>query len=123
MKMVIVQLGLFIGLSSIMLGQRTVTFSLADRSAQVQGDLYGEGSRGLVLAHGGRFNEKSWKKQAEVFAKSGFLVLAVRFRGDKLNPDGSPSAGGEYWPHCAFGIRRRRFAGEAQGPEAFHCGA
>lgn len=80
------------------LAQRTVTFPLGDHSAEVQGDLYGSGSgsgfRGIVLAHGGRFDEKSWKKQAEVFAATGFLVLAVRFRGDTVNPDGSPSAEG-----------------------------
>jgi pimeloyl-ACP methyl ester carboxylesterase len=75
-------------------GQRTVTFPLGDHSAEVQGDLYGSGTRGIVLAHGGRFNKESWKKQAEVFAASGFEVLAVRFRGDRLNADGSPSAEG-----------------------------
>jgi len=95
MKTLTARLGLFLGfLASLALGQRTVTFPLQDKSAQVQGDLYGKGSRGLVLAHGGRFDEKSWKKQVDVFAKAGFLVLAVRFRGDKFNPDGSPSAEG-----------------------------
>ena len=74
--------------------QRAVTFPLADNSAQVQADLYGSGARGLVLAHGGRFGKESWKKQAEVFAGAGFVVLAVRFRGDSVNPDGSPSAMG-----------------------------
>ena len=90
-----VLLGLFLGVfTNFAAGQKIVTFPLQDNSAQVQGDLYGEGPRGLVLAHGGRFNKESWKKQAEVFAKSGFLVLAVRFRGDRLNPDGSPSSEG-----------------------------
>jgi dienelactone hydrolase len=74
--------------------QRTVTFPLVDGAAQVQGDLYGSGTRGLILAHGGRFDEKSWKPQAEEFARKGFVVLAVRFRGDTMNPDGSPSAEG-----------------------------
>ena len=60
----------------------------------VRGDLYGHGTRGLILAHGGRFDEKSWRKQAEVFANSGFLVFALHFRGDRHNPDGSPSAEG-----------------------------
>lgn len=77
-------------------GQRAVTFPLLNGTGVVQGDLYGTGVRGLVLAHGGRFDEKSWKKQAEVFAGAGFLVLAVRFRGDRLNRDGSPSAEGSY---------------------------
>jgi len=29
------------------------------------GDMYGQGERGLVLAHGGRFNKESWEKQAQ----------------------------------------------------------
>jgi pimeloyl-ACP methyl ester carboxylesterase len=92
----VVSVGLFIGIfGSFASGQKLVSFPLQDGSAQqVQGDLYGKGERGLVLAHGGRFNKESWKKQADVFAKSGFLVLSVRFRGDKVNPDGSPSAEG-----------------------------
>jgi hypothetical protein len=76
--------------------QRTVTFPLGNGVAEVRGDLYGRGTRGLVLAHGGRFDEKSWKKQAEVFAQHGFVVLAVRYRGDRLRSDGSPSAEGSY---------------------------
>ena len=81
--------------------QRTVTFPLGNGLAEVQGDLYGSGTRGLVLAHGGQFDEKSWKKQAEVFAQHGFVVLAVRFRGDRLNSDGSPSAEGSYPDNAA----------------------
>jgi dienelactone hydrolase len=81
--------------------QRTVTFPLGNGVAQVRGDLYGRGTRGLVLAHGGRFDEKSWKKQAEVFAQHGFVVLAVRYRGDRLNSDGSPSAEGSYPDNAA----------------------
>lgn len=78
--------------------QRRVTFPLVSGSGMVSGDLYGSGAGsergGLVLAHGGRFDETSWKPEAEEFARAGFLVLAVRFRGDGLNPDGSPSANG-----------------------------
>jgi len=45
------------------------------------GDVYGEGKRGVVLAHGGRFNKESWKEQAQTLAKAGFRVLAFDFRG------------------------------------------
>jgi dienelactone hydrolase len=88
------------------IAQRRVSFPLGNEAGlrppeamnntvvMVAGDLYGRGTRGLILAHGGRFDEKSWKPQAEEFARAGFLVLAVRFRGDKFNPDGSPSAEG-----------------------------
>ena len=47
----------------------------------VFGNLYGKGDRGLVLAHGGRFNKESWAPQAPVFAQAGFHVLAIDFRG------------------------------------------
>src|SRR6266446_1212676 len=44
-------------------------------------DVYGTGDRGVVLAHGGRFNKKSWEKQAQTLAAAGFQVLALDFRG------------------------------------------
>lgn len=44
-------------------------------------DLYGQGEKGLVLAHGGQFNKESWRPQAEQFAAAGFHVLAFDFRG------------------------------------------
>jgi len=47
----------------------------------IYGDLYGEGDRGVVLAHGGRLNKESWEKQAQELAKAGFRVLAIDFRG------------------------------------------
>ena len=74
--------------------QRPVHFPVPNAQAEVQGDLYGAGTKALILAHGGRFNKESWRSQAEEFARAGFLVLAIRFRGDALNPDGSPSAEG-----------------------------
>jgi dienelactone hydrolase len=47
----------------------------------IYGDLYGVGDRGVVLAHGGRFNKESWEKQAQELAKAGFRILAIDFRG------------------------------------------
>jgi pimeloyl-ACP methyl ester carboxylesterase len=44
-------------------------------------DLYGEGDRGVVLAHGGQFNKESWEKQARTLEAAGFRVLAFDFRG------------------------------------------
>jgi dienelactone hydrolase len=75
-------------------GQRTVTIPLPDGPGQVQADLYGEGTRGIVLAHGGQFHKESWKTQAETLARAGFVVAAVSFRGDRLNPNGSPGSFG-----------------------------
>jgi len=47
----------------------------------VYADIYGQGERGIVLAHGGRFNKESWEKQAQELVKSGFRVMAIDFRG------------------------------------------
>ncbi len=77
------------------LAQKTVLCPLRTQAGAIEADLYGHGSRGVILAHGGQFHKESWKKQAEVLANSGFLVLAVSFRGDHFNPDGSPGSFGE----------------------------
>lgn len=74
--------------------QQHVTFPLSSSGVQLQADLYGTGKRALVLAHGGRFDKESWSGQAKVFAEHGFLVLALRFRGDGPNPDGSAGSYG-----------------------------
>jgi pimeloyl-ACP methyl ester carboxylesterase len=63
-----------------LVAQKTVSFPTADGGV-VYGDLYGTGSRGVVLAHGGQFNKESWKNQASVLTNAGFLVLAIDFRG------------------------------------------
>ena len=47
----------------------------------IYANLYGKGPRGVVLAHGGRFNKESWEKQARVLVDAGFRVLAIDFRG------------------------------------------
>ena len=47
----------------------------------IYANLYGSGERGVVLAHGGRFNKESWDTQARILVKAGFRVLAIDFRG------------------------------------------
>lgn len=47
----------------------------------VHGDLYGNGDRRVVLAHGGRFTKESWATQAQRLANAGFRTLAIDFRG------------------------------------------
>ena len=47
----------------------------------VYADDYGSGDRGVVLAHGGRFDKESWQKQAEALMDAGFRALAIDFRG------------------------------------------
>ena len=57
-----------------------VSFSTAD-GGLIHANLYGNGERGVVLAHGGRLNKESWDKQARALVKAGFRVLAIDFRG------------------------------------------
>ena len=60
--------------------QKTVSFPTEDGGV-VYADVYGEGDRAVVLAHGGQFNKESWAKQARMLAAAGFQVLALDFRG------------------------------------------
>jgi pimeloyl-ACP methyl ester carboxylesterase len=60
--------------------QQTVSFK-TDDGGVIFADVYGSGDRGVVLAHGGRFNKESWKPQAQQLAAAGFRVLAIDFRG------------------------------------------
>lgn len=57
-----------------------VSFSTEDGGV-IFGDVYGKGDRGVVLAHGARFNKESWEKQARQLEAKGFRVLAIDFRG------------------------------------------
>lgn len=57
----------------------------------VYADMYGKGDRGVVLAHGGRFNKESWQKQAQVLAEAGFRALAIDFRGHGQSRGGPDS--------------------------------
>ncbi len=57
-----------------------VSFPTSD-GGTVFANLYGNGARGVVLAHGGRFNKESWDAQAKDLATAGFRALAIDFRG------------------------------------------
>lgn len=61
-------------------GPRHVSFPTQDGGV-VHADVYGEGNRAVVLAHGGRFNKESWTTQAQAMVEAGFRVLAIDFRG------------------------------------------
>src|ERR1700722_4968740 len=54
--------------------------------ANIAAQLYGSGTRGVVLAHGGRFTKEDWAPQAEFLAAQGFRVLAFDFRGFGESP-------------------------------------
>ncbi len=60
--------------------QQSISFPTED-GGRICADLYGHGSRAVVLAHGGRFHKESWRAQANSLASAGFRVLAIDFRG------------------------------------------
>jgi pimeloyl-ACP methyl ester carboxylesterase len=67
-------------LSTLTAAQQATSFP-TDDGGLISAQLYGKGSRGVVLAHGGRFTKESWHDQAEKLAAHGFHVLAFDFRG------------------------------------------
>lgn len=60
--------------------QERVSFSTDDEGV-VSADLWGSGSYGVVLVHGGRFDKSSWERQAPVLAEAGYRVLTIDLRG------------------------------------------
>ncbi|HEX9166383.1 MAG TPA: alpha/beta fold hydrolase [Gemmatimonadales bacterium] len=57
-----------------------IAFPTGD-GGRIHADLYGRGTRGVVLAHGGRFDKGSWGPQARQLEEAGYRVLALDFRG------------------------------------------
>jgi len=60
--------------------QQSISFPTQD-GGRICAELYSEGNRAVVLAHGGRFNKESWRDQARALVSRGFRVLAIDFRG------------------------------------------
>jgi dienelactone hydrolase len=77
---------------------RQVSFPTED-GGLIHADLYAGGDRGVVLAHGGRFDKGSWERQARALVKAGFRVLAIDFRGR------GQSRGGARARHPDEGVR------------------
>jgi hypothetical protein len=50
-------------LAGLTAAQERVSFP-TENGGLVYAHVYGKGDRGVVLAHGGRFNKESWEKQA-----------------------------------------------------------
>ena len=71
---------LALAVATLALAQRSISFPAED-GGRVCADLYGQGTRAVVLAHGGRFNKESWQVQANALVSEGFRVLAIDFRG------------------------------------------
>ena len=68
------------GAPAVLGAQAPVSFTTED-GASIEADHYGSGGRGVVLAHGGRYEKGSWGPQAHMLAGDGFQVLAFNFRG------------------------------------------
>ena len=68
-----------------------VSFPASDAGV-VSGALYGSGTRGVVLVHGGRFDRTSWDSQARRIAAAGLRVLAINLRGRGQSRAGSAGA-------------------------------
>ena len=79
---------LFLSFSAF--AQQTVTIPVPGAVKPIQGDLYGGGTRGVILTHGGGRTKESWRKQAQALTDSGFVVLAINFRSDTTNEKGLP---------------------------------
>jgi pimeloyl-ACP methyl ester carboxylesterase len=99
-------------MTGLMAAPKEVSFPSPD-GGEIWGDLYGAGDRGVVLAHGMAFNKGSWEKQAEIFAKAGFLVLAIDFRGygKSHGPNPSSPGGGEKYQDVLAAVRYLRANG------------
>lgn len=57
-----------------------VSFSTADQGS-IHALLGGDGTRGVVLAHGAIFNKESWEDFTKLLVAEGFRTLSLDFRG------------------------------------------
>jgi pimeloyl-ACP methyl ester carboxylesterase len=93
MPLVRALIGVMVG--GIALAQSPISFPTSD-GWTIHADLYGTGSRGVVLVHGGRLDKNSWAKQADVLVKNGFRVLAIDLRGFGLSKEGPKDTQGDF---------------------------
>lgn len=75
-------------LTGLLAAQERVSFPTSD-GGLIYADAYGKAERGVVLAHGGRFNKESWDPQARALAAAGFRALAIDFRGEGQSRGGA----------------------------------
>lgn len=82
-------------LTAVAAAQQHVSFPTKDGWI-IHADLYGAGERGVVLAHGGRFEKSSWEKQAHALVDAGFRALAIDLRGFGQSKDGPPDVRSDF---------------------------
>ena len=73
-------ISLALAMATLAPAQQSLSFP-TDDGGRVCANLYGEDTRAVVLAHGGRFSKESWRAQADTLVSNGFRVLAIDFRG------------------------------------------
>jgi len=71
---------------------KDVSFPTAD-GGMVDADLYGQGTSGVVFAHGAIFNKQSWAPLAKRVAERGYRALAIDFRGYGKSRGGNDTYG------------------------------
>lgn len=81
-------------LTGLISTQELVSFPTQDGGV-VYAYVYGQGARGVVLAHGGRFTKESWSTQAQALADAGFRAVAIDFRGRGQSRGGPDATGDE----------------------------
>jgi pimeloyl-ACP methyl ester carboxylesterase len=90
--------------------QEHISFPTPD-GYRLNADLYGNGSRAIVLVHGGRFNKESWEKQARLLVEAGFRVLAIDFRGYGQSKAGTKTTDENSYPDVLAAVRYLRSTG------------
>src|SRR5579863_5006187 len=70
-----------IALACISAAQQRISIP-AKEGGVIYADQYGRGNRAVVLAHGGRFDRKSWSRQAQALAAAGFRAFTIDYRGE-----------------------------------------
>ncbi len=81
-------------LAALLAAQKHVSFPAQD-GGRIFADEYGSGTRGVVLAHGGRFQRDGWEKQGNALAAAGFRALAIDFRGEGESHGGTDTRPGD----------------------------
>ena len=91
-------------------GPEEVSFPTEDGGV-VCADVYGEGDRVVILAHGGRFTKESWARQAPELAEAGVRVIAIDFRGRGRSQGGPGSSDDSVHYDVLAAVRYARQAG------------
>ena len=71
--------------TTLAVAQHTVSFPTED-GGHICADLYGQGTRAVVLAHGGRFNKESWGNKLRTWHRKDLKSWPLIFAGSAVRP-------------------------------------